>query len=310
MTSTVFITGASGCVGHYITSQLIHRSDIELHLLLRPSSQLRWNPANHSNVVVHYGNMEDLSSLSSVVPNMDYIIHVFTDWSDGPYATLLNVDRTHDLFAMADPNRLRRILYFSTASILDSNHEPLDAAGKWGPGYIRSKYQSRIRLPNHNFYDRVVTLYPTLVFGGDDHHPYSHISAGLPNYLHYMKYLRYISVSGAFHFLHAHDIATTTIHLMTADISDSHVVLGNPMIHAKDALSILREQSGFRSWFQFPIPTKSLITMADWFGIRIGDWERYCIENPYFTYRAVNPSSFGLPTKYPTLESVIQDKVI
>ncbi|NDD66113.1 NAD(P)-dependent oxidoreductase [bacterium] len=307
--ANLLLTGASGCVGHYITEQLLASESYHIHLFIRPSSRLLWDPSTHEHVTVHYGNMEDLSGLTNLVPQMDYIMHVFTDWSNSPYATFLNVDQTHALFSMADSDRLRRIIYFSTASILDSQHRPLEAAGKWGPGYIRSKYASRLKLDEHPYKDRIITVYPTLVFGGDATHPYSHISQGLPHYLHYMKYLRFIQMNGAFHFLHADDIARTAIHLLTAPHPPAHVVLGTKAIEAKDALAILRDRSGYRSWCQLPLPTRSLLKIAQWCRIEIGDWERYCILNPRFTYDTHQPATFGLTTRFSTLESVIDDRL-
>jgi len=307
---TLLITGASGCVGHYITEQLVASQAYDIHLFIRPSSRLWWDPSAHEHVTVHYGNMDDLSGLRDLMPHIEYIMHVFTDWSNSPYATFLNVDQTHALFAMAHPDRLQRIIYFSTASILDSQHRPLEAAGKWGPGYIRSKFLSRLKLETHPYKDRIVTVYPTLVFGGDATHPYSHISQGLPDYLHYMKYLRFIRMNGAFHFLHADDIARTAIHLLTAPNPPAHVVLGTEPIQAKDALAILRDRAGYQSRIQVPLPTRSLLQIAQWCRITIGEWERYCILNPYFTYHTHHPATFGLTTRFPTLESVIDDRLV
>ena len=37
------------------------------------------------------------------------------------------------------------------------------------------------------------------------------------------------------------------------------------------------------------------------------DWDRHCIKNPYMVFDVVDPSTFGLSVKFPTLHSVIDD---
>jgi nucleoside-diphosphate-sugar epimerase len=41
-TKKVFITGASGCIGHYLIEHLIQETDWELYLLIRNPEQLKF----------------------------------------------------------------------------------------------------------------------------------------------------------------------------------------------------------------------------------------------------------------------------
>ncbi|NBV42030.1 NAD(P)-dependent oxidoreductase, partial [bacterium] len=232
----LFITGSSGCVGHYLLDILLTQPQTEIHLLLRPSSRLKFDISQYQNVVIHHGNMDAIEELASVIAEMDYIIHIFTDWSDSEYATLLNVTKTQALFAMANPDRIKRIIYFSTASILGPGNKPIWQAEKYGPGYVRSKYQGHNELPKNPNYHKVVTVFPTLVFGGDKTHPYSHMSSGILPNLNYLKWIRFFYLDARFHFLHSKDIASVVVHLLDIPNPAKEYVLGNPVMTGKDAI--------------------------------------------------------------------------
>lgn len=308
MKKKLFITGASGCVGHYVLDLVLPREDMELHLLLRDPARVQHSLASYPHVVVHRGNMEDIDSLSSVLSEMDYVLHIFTDWSDSDYAYLLNVTKTHATFDMA--KKAKRIVYFSTASILGPGNIPIWQAGTYGHGYIRSKYEGYQALKNSAVSDKVVTVFPTLVFGGDKRHPYSHISSGLVPNAKFLKWLRYIYIDGAFHFLHAKDIAQVSVHLLEADVGDKRdFALGTARYTAKEAIAILCRVFGVRQWFRIKINPSFVLRIAERFGITVGPWEKYCIENPHFSYDVVSPETFGLQTAFPTLESVVQDAI-
>ncbi|NBV82523.1 NAD(P)-dependent oxidoreductase [bacterium] len=305
----LFITGASGCVGHYVTEQLLAQGGWEIHLLVRENSKLQWRPTDHPNVILHIGNMEFIEQLKPLIQEMEYIIHIFTDWSNSDYATLLNVTKTHQLFEMTNPETLKRIVYFSTASILGARNMPIPEAGQYGPGYVRSKYFGYLKLSEHPLKDKIITVFPTLVFGGDKTHPYSHISSGILPNLRYLKILRFFYIDAKFHFLHAHDIAQCAIHLLTADTKERAFALGNPVMTGKDTIRRLCRYFKIRPYFRIKIPTKMVFFLASLFRITIAPWETYCIQNPFFEYSVVTPASFGLTTRFPTLESALDDIV-
>lgn len=303
----IFITGASGCVGHYVTEQLLAADGWHLHLLLRPNSRLKWDPTSHSNVTVHVGNMDSIDALSDVIFSMDYIMHIFTDWSDSEYATLLNVTKTHALFNMVNPERIKRIVYFSTASILGPGNTPIPEAGRYGPGYVRSKYNGYRLLQDHPMRDKIITLFPTLVFGGDNHHPYSHISAGIMPNRHYLKMLRFIYIDSAFHFIHSFDIAQCAIATLTMEHPNSQYVLGNRWLSGRDAIKRLCQFFKIPVYFSIKVPIPMVFLLAKLLRITIAPWETYCLRHPHFRYNVVDPSTFGLTPKFPTLETLLED---
>ncbi len=306
MKKSIFITGASGCVGHYVLDLLLERSDLTLHLLLRDPARVQRPLENYDNVVVHRGNMESIEDLAPVLAEMDYVLHIFTDWSDSDYAYLLNVTKTHTMFELA--TKAQRIVYFSTASILGPGNEPIWEAGEYGHGYIRSKYHGYQALKKSPIANKVVTVFPTLVFGGDETHPHSHISSGLLPNQQFLKWLRFIYIDGSFHFLHSKDIAQVVVHLLDAEIGAKRdFALGTEKYTAKRAIQILAKAFGYKQPFRIKINPRFVMKIAGIFGIKIGPWEQYCIENPHFSYDVVEPKTFGLQTAFPTLESVVAD---
>lgn len=306
MTKNVFITGASGCIGHYVLD-LFADTPYHLHLLLRNPQKLSFNPQLYPKITLHQGNLEFIEKHADVLRQMDYVMHIATDWSDSDYARLLNVQKTLTLIDLLDKNRCQKIVYFSTASILGPNNTPIPEAGNYGSGYVKSKYMASQALPSSHLYERMVFLYPTLVFGGDHNHPYSHISAGLIPNLHYLNYLRFFYLEGAFHFLHAKDIAQIAVHGLLQTTDRQHYILGQTAISAEQALETLCRFFDKKIWFKFKITPKMIFTLASLLRIQIGPWERFCITHPYMQYDVVNPEFFGYQSAFPHLESLLQD---
>jgi len=307
MKNKIFITGSTGCVGSYVLDQLLHRQECELHLFVRDPQRIQQEISNHPHVVVHVGNLDSIHLQKDILFEMTHIMHIATDWSDSDYARKLNLDKTHDMFSYTDPKKLQKIIYFSTASILGPGNKAIKAAGDYGQGYVKSKYFAYQHLAESPFKDVLVTVFPTLVLGGDDRHPFSHINGGLHPHLSYLKWLRFLYVDGAFHFLHSYDIAQVAIHLLFNKTDASEYVLGNPHITAKDAIETVCNVFDVPMRFRVKITARFVFALAKLLRIVIGPWERYCITHPYMIYDTVRPDTFGLTTKFPTFRSVVQN---
>ena len=82
----IFITGASGCIGHYVIDQLLTEKDVELHLLMRNPKRCRFDYKQYPQIVIHEGSMEKIEALEPVICQMTKLIHIATDWSDSDYS--------------------------------------------------------------------------------------------------------------------------------------------------------------------------------------------------------------------------------
>ena len=80
-----------------------------------------------------------------------WIVVLYTGWTifQIPYLSIgynleenieLNRDKTIEMFNYCDPNRLKRIIYFSTASILTQGNQLNEVAKTDGIPYVQSKY--------------------------------------------------------------------------------------------------------------------------------------------------------------------------
>ena len=64
MSEQIFITGATGCIGHYVLNELSASFPAAtLHLLVRRPERFKQDFLNWDNVVLHKGDMDDVASL-------------------------------------------------------------------------------------------------------------------------------------------------------------------------------------------------------------------------------------------------------
>lgn len=302
---SVFITGAAGCVGSYVTDELA-AGGYQLYLLVRNPTKLRFDPATRPNVTVIQGDLEDLAAHRELLAQMDYCVHVAAAWG-GESAWKVNLEKTHELFTLLNPERVRRIIYFSTASILGRGNQTLPEADRYGSDYIRSKYQAYLRLPESPNYERIVTVFPTLIFGGDRDHPTSHLTSGLPLLKRWSWLLGRLDVDVTFHFIHARDIARLVHHLLKAETVERDNVLGNAPIRFGEFTRRAAEYFGHRVGWQLHVTPARLYRFAQVCGARMGSWERFCMTYGDFRYRTLNCPDLGLPGDFATLEAILAD---
>lgn len=309
MIKKVFITGATGCIGHYIMQRLL-KHDLECHLLVRDQNRLKIKPSPSCSFMFHQGNIEHIHHHFELLKEMDAIIHIATDWSNSEYANQLNNINTHKMFDVAcNEGKCERIIYFSTASILGPNNTPTRAAETKGSGYVRSKYLAYKALKESPLQDKVITLFPTLVVGGDLNLPQSHITSGIMPNRHYLKLLRFLNVDASCHFLHAEDIARVTEYLMFNTPDKNDYVLGNAVLTLNRIIDELCKCFHIKHWIKIPVNGRAILTLARWLNIEIDPWTDHCIRHPHMKYETVSPTSFGLQTKYPDIETVLKEIV-
>ena len=305
MKQSIFVTGASGCVGHYLLKQLLLLADVKLYLLVRGSSKFLLDLSGYQQVTIIHGNLATIEKHRELIGQMDYIIHLATSWAPSSGARQYNVEGTMKLFGCCDLERCKRIIYFSTASILNSTHQPIDLSHTEGSWYIRTKREAYDQIQTLPIYPKIVTMFPTMVIGGNDETPYSHILDGIRLYSGWLSWLRFFSLPGSFHFLHAADIATVVCHLLFKDTVKPTYVLGGRVFQFSEAIRDLCTcfSYSFKGWIK--ISTGFLKGVARLLPKRVGPWERYCLDHLDMVYDTVEPRTFGLVTKYPTFPSFL-----
>lgn len=315
----ILITGASGCIGHYICQELISSTNHELYLLVRNPKKLQVNTQFRPGITVLQGDMKEIEQLTDLLKTIDTAVLTATSWG-GKDIFEINVNKTHQLLNLLDSNRCQQVIYFSTASVLDRHNRLLKEAGEIGTDYIRSKYECISKLSdaitslgNANA-PQITTLFPTLVLGGDRQKPYSHLSAGLSDVPKWTNLIRFFQADGSFHFIHGRDIAQVVKYLIDNPPTTNQprqFVLGQKCLTVNQAIAEICTYLNKKIYFRIPLSLTLANIFIVLFRIQMAAWDRYCLQYRHFTYeKVINPDTFGLPNYCPTLTDVLKNSGI
>ncbi len=310
MTSkNIFITGASGCIGHYLSEKLIQQTNHQLYLLVRNPQKLQIDTQARPGITVLQGDMQDIKQFADLLKTIDTAVLVATAWG-GSETFDINVLRTLELLSLLDPNRCQQVIYFSTASVLDHHNQPLKEAAELGTDYIRSKYDCLQKLEKSALAPKITKIYPTLVVGGDLNKPSSHLTSGIPEVTKYIHIIRFLQADGSFHFIHAQDIATVVQHLIDnpPNEDESHsFVLGQKQLTANQAIEEVCTYLNQKIYFRIPLSLSLANLIIVLFRIQMAAWDRFCMNYRHFYYHNItNPASFGLPNHCATMSDVLK----
>jgi nucleoside-diphosphate-sugar epimerase len=303
----IFITGASGCIGHYITQALIQNTDHELYLLVRNPDRLRLDIKSRPGIELLHGDMRQIDRYAPLLQTINVAVLTATAWGGGDVFDV-NVLKTMRLMESLDPEFCEQVLYFSTASILSRQNEPLKEARQLGTDYIRTKYDCHSRLSRLRIASRITTLFPTLVFGGEDTGNPSHLTTGLPDVLKRINLIRFLKAEGSFHFIHARDIAQIVLHLIQNPPTPAQpFVLGNQSLTVNQAVEEICAYLQKKIYFRIPLSDWLTDLIINLFKIQMSPWDRFCLNYRHFTYEnAVTPASFGLTNYCSSLAEILR----
>lgn len=176
----VFVTGATGFVGHHVARHLADQG-ASLRLLVRGSSNL----ANLEGIAGETctGDLSDPDSIKPALEGCDAVMHVAADyrlWIPDPESMYkINVDGTRELLRLAREAGVRRLVYtssvatmgFRTDGLIVNEDTPVSAANMVGH-YKRSKFlaeQEAIAAAAAG--QQVMILNPTTPIGSHDVKP-------------------------------------------------------------------------------------------------------------------------------------------
>ena len=176
----VFLTGATGFVGHHVAQELASQGT-QLRLLVRKTSNL----ANLEGIAgeTHVGDLSDPESLRPALAGCDAVMHVAADyrlWIPDPKAMYrANVDGTRELLRMAREAKVKRVVYTSSVAtmgfrsdgIIVNEDTPVTLAAMVGH-YKRSKFLAELEaIAAAKAGQRVMILNPTTPIGSNDARP-------------------------------------------------------------------------------------------------------------------------------------------
>jgi len=317
----ILITGASGCVGQYTTSWLLENSDAELLLWLRDPSKLTAVSANHPRIQLLVGDLREADRFASELASVQRVIHTATAWGDPERAQQVNVVAVKRMLSLLNPSLIEQITYFSTASILDRHLQPLTEALAYGTEYIQTKAQCLNDLDQHPLAEKIVAVFPTLVFGGrvDGSSPFptSYLTEGLAEASKWLWLARFLRADASFHFIHAADIAAICGHLATHPHQRNRepgqgavrrIVMGQKAISVNEAVASLCRWRGIRRTPGIPLWPWLIETLIRVLPIEVNAWDRFSIRQRHFIHEPVTqPERFGEKSHTADLEAVLQD---
>lgn len=304
----IFVTGASGCIGHYIVEALLQETEHELFLLVRNPDKLKFDVHVRPGVTILKSDMRDIEQYSDLLKTMDCAVLAATAWG-GEDVYEVNVLKNLQLLSLLDPKVCEQAIYFSTASVLDRQNELLPEAAQYGGDYVRSKYACYQKLSELEIFPKITTLFPTLVFGGGERYPYSHISSGVADVVKWTKLIKFFRADGSFHFIHGRDIAQIVRYLVDNPPGENQprkLVLGNEKVTVNQAIEEVADYLNERTYFRIP-----LLWLAEFFiflfRIQVSEWDRFSLRYRHFTHlNPVSPATFGIPTYCATVYDILK----
>lgn len=319
--SRILITGASGCVGQYISSWLLQHSDAELLLWLRDPEKLKAVSAEHPRIRLLVGDLRDTDRFAHELASVHRVIHTATAWGDPERAEQVNVVAVKRMLELLDPGVVEQIIYFSTASILDRHLQPLPEALAYGTEYIQTKARCLQDLEVHPLAARIIAVFPTLVFGGrlDGSSPFptSYLTEGLGEASRWLWLARWLRADASFHFIHAEDIAricgqfAITPHAANQEPGQGalrRIVMGQPALCVDDAVATLCRWRGVWRTPGIPLIPWLIETLIRVLPIDVTAWDRFSIRQRHFVHEPASaPERFGETSHAPDLETVLGD---
>ena len=176
----IFLTGATGFVGHHV-AQALAAEGADLRLLVRKTSNL----ANLEGIRgdMHLGDLSEPESIRPALSGCDSVVHVAADyrlWIRDPKSMYrANVDGTRELLRMARDAKVPRVVYtssvatmhFRTDGLVINEDTPVSLKDMVGH-YKRSKFlaeQEAIKAAQSG--QQVIILNPTTPIGPNDAKP-------------------------------------------------------------------------------------------------------------------------------------------
>lgn len=298
MTRRILITGATGCVGSHLVEAILDETTDHLILPVRNPEALPPGVRHSERVEVHTIDVRDLARNLTALGRIDDAVLMAAAWG-GPEAFEVNRDATFALLSRLEAMGADRLIYFSTASVLDRRKRLLPAALEIGTDYIRSKYELVAALDDRPWTAELIGLFPTLVLGGGGDKPLSHLSRLLIEAAPWARLAGHATADGRFHLIHARDIACVVVQrlaepLKPAAPDPARHVLGMPANETDQIIDMFSRFFGARRWPRLRLRTWQVEALISLFRIRMSAWDRYCMVNRDQSYiEVLNPTHYG-----------------
>tara|TARA_Y100001978_G_scaffold192575_1_gene197791 strand:- start:101 stop:1084 length:984 start_codon:yes stop_codon:yes gene_type:complete len=312
----LLITGANGCVGQYLIDWFLKNSNYTIFLMVRNPNTLSNAIKTNKRIKLLICDLRESKKFNEEINNINYLVHTATAWGNPKRAYEVNVKAFKELLNMLRKDNLERIIYFSTASILDKNTELMKEAMIYGTEYIQTKYLCYESLIKSKFSEITDVIFPTLVFGGTldnkSYFPISYLTAGLQEAKKWLWLARFFKLESKFHFIHAKDIAQICGYLIGETYKGKRrgfkkFVLGQKFITIDQALVTLLKKNNLRRFFSIKLTKGIIKILLKLLPIQTTNWDSFSIKKYDFNHKPItSPETFGLTSYAKTLNKVIE----
>jgi len=311
----LLITGANGCVGQYLIDWFLKNSNFSIFLMVRDPNKLSDAIKFNKRIKLLICDIRDSKKFHAEINNINYLLHTATAWGDPKRAYEVNVKAFEDLLTLFNKNRIERIIYFSTASILDKNTQLMREAMIYGTEYIQTKYLCYENLKKSEFSEITDVVFPTLVFGGTldnkSYFPVSYLTSGLKEAKKWLWIARFFKLDSKFHFIHAKDIAQICGYLINETFTGKSrgfkkFVLGQKFITIDEALVTLLKRNHLKRYFSIKLSKRIIKIILKVLPIQTTNWDSFSIKKYDFNHKPITrPETFGLISYAKTLKKVL-----
>ncbi len=282
--------------------------------MVRDANKLPLSVRRNSRVNLVVCDIRDCKKFKKFLNKVNFLIHTATAWGDPKRAYDVNITAFENLIEILNEKNLKKIIYFSTASILDERTDLMKEAFIYGTEYIQTKYQCYERLRKSSFSKKTCVIFPTLVFGGTlnvrSKYPISYLTEGLMQANKWLWIVRFFKLNSKFHFIHAKDIAQICGYLIQNSANETKVfkqyVLGQQFLTIDEAINILLKRNKIRRYFTIPLTKRIIKILLKVLPIQTTNWDKFSIDKYHFNHEPIaNPETFGLKSHAKSLEQVI-----
>ena len=283
--------------------------------MVRDPKKLPISIRNNKRINLLTCDIRDCKKFKKELSEINYLIHTATAWGDPKRAYEVNVIAFEQLLGLLKNNRLEKIIYFSTASILNEKTELMPEALIYGTEYIQTKYQCYENLIKSSFAKKTCAIFPTLVFGGtlnkNSKYPVSYLTEGLKQAKNWLWIARFFKINAKFHFIHAKDIAQICgVIIKNSDKKKygfEKYVLGQKFITIDQAILTLLNTYGKKRYFALKINKGIIKFLLKVLPIQTTNWDNFSIKKYNFNHKPIaNPETFGLKSYAKSLKEVLK----
>jgi nucleoside-diphosphate-sugar epimerase len=236
---TIFITGATGLLGLYLTKELA-KQDVKIKALYR--NQI---PFDHTNIEWIQGDLFDIVLLEEILNGVDEVYHCAGKVSFNPkdkrelFKT--NVEGTANIVNACLNNNIKKLLHVSSVAALGRIREGtlINESMQWSPETSNSVYGESKYLGETEVWRGVaeglntVVVNPVIILGAGD---WNNGSSAI--FKNIYKEFPYYS-EGVTGFVDALDVVNAMIALMNSDIANERFIISNENISYKELFDLI-----------------------------------------------------------------------